>query len=163
MLKTCLVLATCSLFYGCSSSVAAPGNALPVIDACFVSDHAVVPVKLEVASTRSERQTGLMGRTFLASNAGMLFEYSEPRSASHGFWMYKTLIALDIAYLDRDGIIGNIREMAPCESARGSDCPTYPAGVPFMQAVEMNAGFFQTHGIAQGDRLFTGENSCPVL
>ena len=70
----------------------------------------------------------------MAPDAGMLFKYREPRSASHGFWMYKTLIPLDIAYLNEDGKIGSIRKMVPCPSASGSGCPTYPAGVPFIEA-----------------------------
>lgn len=161
-LKVGFVLAVSALIYGCSSGIAAPQEGLPVIEACFVSAAGTVPVKLEVASSSEQRQKGLMGRTSLATDAGMLFEYSEPRQASHGFWMYKTLIPLDIAYLNRNGVIGSIRHMVPCASASGSGCPTYPAGVPFIQAVEMNAGFFQDHGIRRGDRLNLGKDNCPA-
>jgi uncharacterized membrane protein (UPF0127 family) len=161
-LKVWFVLAVSALIYGCSSGIAAPQEGLPVIEACFVSAAGTVPVKLEVASSSEQRQKGLMGRTSLATDAGMLFEYSEPRQASHGFWMYKTLIPLDIAYLNREGVIGSIRHMVPCASASGSGCPTYPAGVPFIQAVEMNAGFFQDHGIRRGDRLNLGKDNCPA-
>ena len=59
-------------------------------------------------------------------------------------------------------MIGSIRQMVPCASASGGDCPTYPAGVPFIQAVEMNAGFFQKHEIRTGDRLFLGNGNCPT-
>ena len=127
-----------------------------------MSAAGAVPVTLEVASSSEQRQKGLMGRTSMAQNAGMLFEYSEPRQASHGFWMYKTLIPLDIAYLNQDGVIGSIRQMVPCASASGSGCPTYAAGVPFIQAVEMNAGFFREHGIRPGDRLRRDKDNCPA-
>ena len=161
-LKVWCVLVASALIYGCSSGIAAPQEGLPVVDACFVSGMGAVPVELEVASHAEQRQKGLMGRTSLASNEGMLFKYNEPREANHGFWMYKTLIALDIAYLNEDGVIGSIRQMVPCASASGAGCPTYPAGVPFIQAVEMNAGFFQEHGIGRGDRLYVGTDNCPV-
>ena len=161
VLKVWCVLAVSSLIYGCSSGIAAPHEGLPVVEGCFVSAANTVPVKLEVASSPEQRQKGLMGRTSLAPDAGMLFEYSEPREASHGFWMYKTLIPLDIAYLNQDGVIGSIRQMVPCASASGARCPTYPAGVPFSQAVEMNAGFFREHGIGRGDRLYVGTDNCP--
>ncbi|MBI47052.1 MAG: hypothetical protein CMG91_06265 [Marinobacter sp.] len=161
-LKAWLVLAISSLIYGCSSGIAAPQDGLPVIEACFVSAAGTVPVKLEVARSSEQRQKGLMGRTSMAPNGGMLFEYGEPRQASHGFWMYKTLIPLDIAYLNQDGVIGSIRKMVPCPSASGAGCPTYPAGVPFIQAVEMNAGFFQEHDIRPGDRLYRGRQDCPA-
>lgn len=156
------LFAVSALIQGCSSGVAAPEGGLPVIEACFVPATGPVAVKLEVASTSSQRQKGLMGRTRLGQNAGMLFEYRKPRKASHGFWMYKTLIPLDIAYLDRDGVIGSIRQMIPCASANGSGCPTYPAGVPFIEAVEMSAGFFREHEIKPGDRLYLGRDNCPA-
>lgn len=161
-LRVWVVLAVSSLIVGCSSGIAAPQEGLPVIEACFVSAAGTVPVKLEVASSSEQRRKGLMGRTSLEPEAGMLFEYNEPREASHGFWMYKTLIPLDIAYLNQDGVIGSIRQMVPCASASGSGCPTYPAGVPFIQAVEMNAGFFREHGIRTGDRLYRGKDNCPA-
>lgn len=157
-----IVLVVSALIYGCSSGIASPQEGLPLIDACFETAHGPVEVELEVASTPEQRRKGLMGRTSLAPDAGMLFEYQEPREASHGFWMYQTLIPLDIAYLNPDGVIGSIREMVPCASASGSGCPTYPAGVPFIQAVEMNAGFFREHGIRPGDRLYRGKDNCPV-
>lgn len=157
-----IVLVVSALIYGCSSGIASPQEGLPLIDACFETAHGPVEVELEVASTPEQRRKGLMGRTSLAPDAGMLFEYQEPREASHGFWMYQTLIPLDIAYLNPDGVIGSIREMVPCASASGSGCPTYPAGVPFNQAVEMNAGFFREHGIRPGDRLYRGKDNCPV-
>ncbi|SNC74551.1 hypothetical protein SAMN04487881_2437 [Marinobacter sp. es.048] len=156
------LLAASSMLYGCSSGIAAPQDGLPVVEACFVSASGVVPVKLEIASTSEQRQKGLMGRTSMAADAGMLFKYREPRSASHGFWMYKTLIPLDIAYLSEDGKIGSIRKMVPCPSASGSGCPTYPAGVPFIQAVEMNAGFYREYGIRPGDHLYLGKENCPA-
>jgi len=161
-LKVWVLLAASSLVYGCSSGIAASQDNLPVIEACFASAAGTVPVTLEVASTSEQRQIGLMGRTSLAPKAGMLFEYREPREAGHGFWMYKTLIPLDIAYLNQSGVIGNIRQMVPCASASGSGCPTYAAGVPFIKAVEMSAGFFREHGIKRGDRLLLGKDNCPA-
>ena len=150
------------LLHGCSSSSAAPQSGLPVVPGCFVTESGVVPVKLEIASTSEQRQTGLMGREALAPDTGMLFKYENPRTARHGFWMYNTLIPLDIAYLNSHGVIGSIRKMEPCTSASRAGCPTYPAGVPFLEAVEMNAGFFQKHGIGAGDRLFVGKGNCPA-
>jgi hypothetical protein len=150
-----------SALYGCSSGLASPQEGLPVIAACFVSEADSVPVTLEVASTADQRRKGLMGRASLAPDKGMLFRYQEPRGADHGFWMYKTLIPLDIAYLNGEGVIASIRHMVPCASASGAGCPSYPAGVAFIDAVEMNAGFFRQHQIRQGDRLHLGAENCP--
>lgn len=155
-----LLLATAAL-QACRTGVAVPQEGLPVTEACFLGDDTVVPVTLEVAATPEQRRKGLMGRSALARNHGMLFEYQQERDADHGFWMYKTLIPLDIAYLDETGTIGSIRHMVPCASASGSGCPTYPAGVPFLSAVEMKAGFFREHGLGPGDRLRVGNEECP--
>lgn len=155
-------LSAALVLQACSTETAAPQEGLPVVRACFISADSSVPVTLEVASAAEQRRTGLMGRTGLADSAGMLFQYREARGAEHGFWMYNTLIPLDIAYLDQSGTIVSIRTMAPCPPADGSRCPAYPAGVPFISAVEMNAGFFEQHGLDTGDRLEVDPKRCPA-
>ncbi|WP_227521058.1 DUF192 domain-containing protein [Marinobacter aromaticivorans] len=147
---------------GCSagSDAVEPSDPLPVVAACFITGSGTVEVSLEVAKAPHERRKGLMGRTSLAPASGMLFQYQNPQSPDHGFWMYQTLIPLDIAYLDRQGVIGNIRQMEPCASSNGSNCPSYPAGVAFMSAVEMNAGFFEANQIGTGDRLQLAPQGC---
>lgn len=147
------------LFSACLAAL--PDNdSLPVQQACLISDTQTIPITLEVARSADERSRGLMERTELAADAGMLFVYSTQRRADHGFWMYRTLIPLDIAYMDRNGIIGAIHQMTPCPSDRGRDCPTYPAGVPFYLALEMNHGFFESHGLKAGDRLSLEPSDC---
>lgn len=126
---------------------------LPTVEACFLSDSQHHTVVLEVASKDKQRQRGLMNRTTLAEDAGMLFTYQAERSANHGFWMYQTLIPLDIAYLDQQGVIVSIRTMTPCPSSEGRNCPTYPSGEPFWNAVEMNEGYFAARNITPGDQL----------
>lgn len=101
-----------------------------------------------------------MARTTLEKNTGMLFIYQQQQNADYGFWMYKTLLHLDIAYLNDQGVIGNIRNMAPCSSAHAENCPVYPADVEFTQAVEMNKGFFTNNHITTGDQLVTGKPGC---
>lgn len=148
---------------GCSSGTGAVESSagLPVVAGCFVTGTSTVSVSLELAQAPQERRKGLMGRESLAASSGMLFQYQKPQRPDHGFWMYQTFIPLDIAYLDDNGVIGNIRQMEPCESSSGSNCPSYPAGVEFVTAVEMNTGFFAANGISEGDRLSLGKANCP--
>lgn len=147
------------LFSGCLAAL--PGNdSLPVEQACLISTEQATPITLEIARSSEERSRGLMERESLAPDAGMLFVYNNQRRADHGFWMYQTLIPLDIAYLDRQGIIRAIRQMTPCPPDRGRNCPTYPAGVPFYLALEMNQGYFQNQGIKVGDRLSLEPSDC---
>jgi uncharacterized protein len=107
---------------------------------------------VEVAERDDQRSQGLMERLELPQDAGMVFLYNAEQPADAGFWMYRTRIPLDIAYFDGDGIIGAIHHMDPCpyEAFR---CPTYPPGVPYHGALEVNRGWFAAHGVTVGDRV----------
>src|SRR5215212_9431253 len=72
-----------------------------------------VPVQVEIADTPEERQTGLMGRSALAENAGMLFVFEQEQILA--FWMKDTLIPLSIAYIDAEGRIVDIQDMQPLD------------------------------------------------
>jgi len=96
---------------------------------------------------------GLMERRRLADSAGMLFVYDSTQPPDAGFWMYRTRIPLDIAFLDSAGVIRAIRSMTPCPATVAQGCPTYTPDVPYRYALEVNAGFFARHGIAVGHSL----------
>ena len=63
---------------------------------------------VEVARTVEEQAQGLMNRSALAPDRGMIFPLEPPRTAS--FWMKNTLIPLDIIFVRTDGTIANIAE-----------------------------------------------------
>ncbi|WP_447527860.1 DUF192 domain-containing protein [Vreelandella sp. TE19] len=106
---------------------------------------------VEVAETLSQRQQGLMGREHLAEERGMLFRFENEQPANNAFWMYNTLIALDIAFIDDEGRIVAITTMPPCEAESAQECPTYPAGAAYYSALEVNAGYFKERGVQVGD------------
>lgn len=114
-----------------------------------------VPVRVEIAASPEQRTMGLMERTSLAPDAGMLFLYDEVQPADASFWMFRTRIPLEIAFLGEDGTIRAIRDMVPCDSPVASFCPTYGAGVEFSAALEVNAGFASRTGMRVGDRVIT--------
>lgn len=147
------------LFSGCLAALPA-GDYLPVEQACLVSRERTMPITIEIAATPAQRSRGLMERETLAPDAGMLFVYTSERQPNQSFWMYRTLIPLDIAYLDQNGTIRAIRQMPPCPPEKGDNCPTYPAGVHHYQALEMNQGFFMANGFGIGDRLSRKPSDC---
>ncbi|MGB8712652.1 MAG: DUF192 domain-containing protein [Onishia taeanensis] len=108
-------------------------------------------LEVELAESPQQRATGLMGREQLGADAGMLFVYERPQSPDSGFWMYRTLIPLDIAFIDSNGRIAAIRQMTPCGSEVSGDCRAYRAGVAYIAALEVNAGYFAKRGIGVGD------------
>lgn len=113
----------------------------------------VVALRVEIAATGASRLRGLMDRPHLPADAGMLFVYPGPRPGDAGFWMYRTRIPLDVAFLDADGRILAIQGMEPCASPLALRCPAYAPGVPYHAALEANRGFFARNGIAVGDRV----------
>lgn len=148
------------LLSGCMASDSRAEDTLPVKEACLVTDTQDIPLVVELATTPEERGKGLMDREHLEQQAGMLFLYDQPRGPNHGFWMYRTLIPLDIAFLDAEGRILAIQKMFPCSSSRQEDCPVYKAGVSFSQALEVNRGFFTEHRVDPGDRLLLEPERC---
>ncbi|MHB0775845.1 DUF192 domain-containing protein [Halomonas sp. WWR20] len=108
---------------------------------------------VELARTPMERQHGLMDRDRLAADTGMLFLYQTQQSPQSGFWMHRTRIPLDIAFIAKNGAIRSIEHMVPCGNDVTTHCPTYRAGVPFRAALEVNAGYFESHGIEVGDHV----------
>lgn len=110
-------------------------------------------VSVEIAETPTQREIGLMERMDLPEEEGMIFLSYEEQDSTAGFYMFRTRIPLDIAFLDRDGRIVAIRSMEPCPSPYASYCETYTAGVPYWGALEVNGGYFATRGIEVGDRV----------
>lgn len=118
---------------------------------CLSSQNSSKPqiVQAELAMTAEKRATGLMMRESLAENNGMLFVY--PHTGQRSFWMFRTLIPLDIAFVSSKGEILDIQQMQPCASYWSQRCPSYPAAEPFLYALEVNLGKFSEWGINAGD------------
>ena len=112
-----------------------------------------VPLVLELARTTAQERMGLMERRHLAERAGMLFVYDSLQPPAAGFWMFRTRIPLDIAFLDSAGVIRSTRAMIPCTATIPEGCETYLPGTPYRFALEVNAGMLQRWGAGVGARL----------
>lgn len=102
-------------------------------------------IEAEVASNNAERATGLMSRPSMPIHRGMLFVF--PEAGVQCFWMKNTLIPLSIAFLDDAGRIVQIADMQP--QSLDNHCSVKP--VRF--ALEMNAGWFRSRGLAVGAKI----------
>lgn len=106
----------------------------------------------EVAHTDQEKARGLMYRQTLAKDRCMVFLYGT--EGYHAIWMKNCLIALDVAWTDRNGTIVEIAEQVPpCSPMRGGDCPNYGGTVESRYFVEFAAGTFKRIGLKKGDKL----------
>ena len=107
--------------------------------------------KVEVARSVAEQARGLMYRTNIPADGGMLFapfppEGGPPREAR--FWMHNTPSALDIIFIRPDGTIARIEANAPAFSE-----DTIISGGPVSAVLEINAGRAAALGIAPGDKV----------
>lgn len=123
------------------------------------STRDTVRLTVLLAESAEQRTMGLMERRSLAPEAGMLFLYSEIQPPTPGYWMFRTRIPLDIAYVGSSGRIVSIVTMQPCTSELFQGCPDYPAGAAYRAALEVNAGFFARNGIRAGDQVFLGDTT----
>jgi uncharacterized membrane protein (UPF0127 family) len=103
------------------------------------------PIDAYVARTREQRALGLMHRTELEPNEGMLFVTDECEVQS--FWMKDTPVALSIAFLDEDGGILMVDDMEP-HSLDSCKCEQ-----PVRFILEMPQGWFTDRGIGKGARI----------
>ena len=99
-------------------------------------------IQAELADTPKAREIGLMNRTSMPNNAGMLFIFEQ--KAGHCFWMSNTKIPLSIAFIADDGKIVNIEEMQA--ETTNNHCPK--AAVRY--ALEMNNQWFSERVIVPG-------------
>jgi len=113
----------------------------------------VVRLHVQIAESEEQRSMGLMERTSLADSAGMLFLYEEDEPPDAGFWMYRTRIPLDIAFLDSTGVVVATRRMDPCRATLAAGCPAYAPGVAYRAALEVNAGALNRFAIGVGSRV----------
>ncbi|MBI1851473.1 MAG: DUF192 domain-containing protein [Planctomycetes bacterium] len=103
----------------------------------------------EIVYRNDQRMKGLMYRTELPTDTGMLFVFKTDLPQS--FWMKNCFMPLSIAYIKSDGRIANILEMAP--AAGDPSPPGYDASEPVKYALEMDKGWFAKHGIVGGDHV----------
>jgi uncharacterized membrane protein (UPF0127 family) len=109
-------------------------------------------LKAELALTPIQQQTGMMYRTNLAENSGMLFPLAYTQQAS--FWMKHCPYPLSIAYIDTEGVIREIHDLRPHDT---NSVVSAAANIRF--TLETNQGWFQRHNVREGMTIRTERGS----
>jgi len=114
---------------------------------------------LDAARSMDEHAYGLMNRTIMPADEGMIFIFND--ESIREFWMKNTLIDLDIAYISSANVVIDIQTMKAVTSVLQTNLPTYPSKGPARYAVEMNSGWFKKNGFPVGTtiRLLSGPTS----
>lgn len=120
--------------------------------ACAAESDGTLPLRIgphtfrvEVAATPQHRQHGLMGRTHLPADGGMLFVFE--RAAQTCFWMRNTPLPLSIAFIDSTGRITGLVDMQA--NSDTLHCPT----TDIRYALEVAQGGFRQRGISAGAQI----------
>jgi uncharacterized protein len=132
---------------GRAASNSSAGNTSLTKPTNYVVTIGNTTVHAEVANTPAERETGLMNRTALNENAGMLFVFETQQQQS--FWMKNMRFPLDIVFITADMRVLEIYQSVP--PCTGDPCPLYTSSAPIKYALEVNSGFSERNGIASGN------------
>lgn len=146
-----LLLAACAPGPADARDAAAGEAAAATVPLSIATKAGKIAFQVEVARTPEEQARGLMYRTSLAEDRGMIFPMIPPRFAS--FWMKNTYIPLDLIFIRTDGTIARIAANAVPE-----DLSPIPSGEPVAAVLEIAGGGAARQGIAEGDRVsWTGQ------
>src|SRR3984885_6321740 len=106
----------------------------------------VLHVETEISNFELLR--GLMYRTSLAPDRGMLFVY--PKPDHYQAWMYQTLIPLDMIWMDSNHQIVALDENAPPCQTQASQCPKYGGKMISAFALQIGGGMARKYGLRLG-------------
>lgn len=137
------------MMIGCTPSISSPP--LPTVSPLPLTAKVTIgstDILLEVATTPEEQAQGLMFRTQLPGDRGMLFNFEEPRVAR--FWMKNTLIPLDIIFLRQGRVKHILANVPPCKA---DPCPVYSPLTEVDQVLELKAGQAKTLGLTVDQSL----------
>jgi len=105
-----------------------------------------VSFSVELADTQEERAVGLMNRTEMARDHGMLFDFEQNRDVL--MWMKNTILPLDMLFIRPDGVI----EAIAADTVPFSEAIIASPG-PIRYVLEINAGEAASQGILPGDQV----------
>ena len=145
-----LIAAACALLAGCQAQ---PGGAAPSaaeqvarVPLTIQTARGVRRFMVEIARTEQEQERGLMYRTALPADGGMIFPMEPPRPAT--FWMKNTPLPLDMIFIRADGTIARIAaETVPYS------LDMVESGEPVAAVLEIIGGGAAAAGIEEGDRV----------
>lgn len=109
-------------------------------------DSVKAKLDIEIADSDYETQTGLMYRSSMEENQGMLFIF--PTTAMHSFYMKNTEFSLDILFIDE-----NLKIVTIQANAKPYDETGISSQVPIKYVLEIDAGLTNKLGLKVGDRI----------
>lgn len=117
-------------------------------------------IDIEIAETNNERARGLMDRSKMEENNGMIFIFGDDEIRQHTFYMKNTRIPLDIMYFSKDSVLINIaRNAQPGADSEQGGGTVAGAASDSKFVVEINGGLADAWGIKEGETKIRWKNS----
>lgn len=111
-----------------------------------------------LAASPGARAQGLMAQEDLRGYDAMVFRFDQPTTG--GFYMFRTVLPLSIAFIGDDGGVVSTTDMDPCPEPEPSACPTFSSAGPYRHAIEVVQGDLPRLGIVPGATV-TFQGSSP--
>lgn len=131
------------------------GSTAPAAEVTFPVGHLVIVTArgkqdfdVEVAKTQEQQEYGLMFRSSMPQNHGMVFDFGKPHAIE--MWMKNTLIPLDMVFANDKNIITHIVKNAKPESTE-----RISSGGEVKMVIELNGGATDRYAIREGDRVMS--------
>lgn len=116
-------------------------------------------IDIEIAETNNERARGLMDRSKMEENNGMIFIFGDDEIRPHTFYMKNTRIPLDIMYFSKDSVLINIaRNAQPGADSEQGGGTVAGAKADSKFVVEVNGGLADSWGIKEGETKIRWKN-----
>ena len=105
----------------------------------------MIPLNVEIPRNQTEFDMGLMFRESLEQNSGMLFVFENV--GEKFFHMKDTMIPLDVAFINEEGIVETIKQLHPLNTVPVS------SDADVLYALEVNRGWFAENKVEVGDKI----------
>ncbi|MGH8172122.1 MAG: DUF192 domain-containing protein [Rhodanobacteraceae bacterium] len=104
---------------------------------------------VEIVADEASREKGLMNRTSMEADHGMLFVFDD--DAPRAFWMKNTKLSLDMLFFNADRKLISVQHRVP--PCLADPCPAYSSGAPARYVLELNGGQAEKLGVTPGDEM----------
>jgi len=142
-----LLILAAALLAGCGEKAATEDD-LNTIELTLPNGHTI---RVETMIDNKDLLRGMMFRTSMRPDHGMLFFHKPP--GSYSYWMFQTLIPLDMIWLDTDRrIVEIVRDAPPCKT-QASQCPSYGGTKTSKYVLELAGGMAQKYGLQLGQQV----------
>ncbi len=127
----------------------------PTTEADFYTTDITLPggqvIKTEFIYDTVGALRGMQFRKSIAPDHGMLYAHRAP--GKYSYWMFQTIIPLDMLWMDSKHTVVEVVENAPPCKAAASQCPHYGGKQVAQYVLKLGAGMAKKYGLKEGDTI----------